>query len=159
MTLEARSSEYLLPLADPGATLETVGGKGASLARLVAAGLPVPDGFHVTTVAYNCFVAENNLQPAIAAALGEVDVNRPETLEPKVLKPLQDGCLPFRRNRRKRKEFIRFDEAVSLLEIRIEVIQNRVPLDVESLHDAGNSHLKLAADRLHLGDVGALDDV
>ncbi|MGD2205672.1 MAG: PEP/pyruvate-binding domain-containing protein [Anaerolineae bacterium] len=75
------SSEYVLPLADPGATLETVGGKGASLARLVAAGLPVPDGFHVTTAAYQRFVAENDLQPGILAALEQVDVGQPTTLE------------------------------------------------------------------------------
>ena len=43
------SAEYILPLAAPDAVLETVGGKGASLARLSRAGLPVPGGFHVTT--------------------------------------------------------------------------------------------------------------
>ena len=37
---------YTLPLADPQAALASVGGKGASLAHLCAAGLPVPDGFH-----------------------------------------------------------------------------------------------------------------
>ncbi|WP_344416274.1 PEP/pyruvate-binding domain-containing protein [Pseudonocardia ailaonensis] len=42
----------VLPLADPGADLATVGGKGASLARAARAGLPVPPGFHVTTAAY-----------------------------------------------------------------------------------------------------------
>jgi phosphohistidine swiveling domain-containing protein len=81
MTTNLRSSEYVLPLADSGATLETVGGKGASLARLVAAGLPVPDGFHVTTAAYRRFVAENDLQPGILAALEGVDVSQPATLE------------------------------------------------------------------------------
>ena len=45
----------MLPLADPGADLDTVGGKGASLARLAAAGLPVPGGFHLTTHAYRRF--------------------------------------------------------------------------------------------------------
>jgi phosphoenolpyruvate synthase/pyruvate phosphate dikinase len=75
------SSEVVLPLADPGAALETVGGKGASLARLVTAGLPVPDGFHVTTKAYRRFVAENDLQPGIVAALEPVDVSQPATLE------------------------------------------------------------------------------
>ncbi len=74
-------SEYVLHLADAQATLETVGGKGASLARLIAAGLPVPDGFHVTTAAYRRFVAENELQPAILAALEAVDVAQPATLE------------------------------------------------------------------------------
>ncbi|MGI5507061.1 PEP/pyruvate-binding domain-containing protein [Lentzea sp. CA-135723] len=45
-------SSLLLPLDDPQATLAVVGGKGASLARLVRAGLPVPAGFHLTTRAY-----------------------------------------------------------------------------------------------------------
>jgi phosphoenolpyruvate synthase/pyruvate phosphate dikinase len=73
--------KYILPLADPGATLETVGGKGASLARLANAGLPVPDGFHVTTAAYRQFVDENDLQPRILAALDAVDASQPATLE------------------------------------------------------------------------------
>lgn len=72
---------YILPLADPQAVLETVGGKGASLARLSAAGLPVPPGFHITTAAYRQFVAANDLQPAIAAALQDADVTQPATLE------------------------------------------------------------------------------
>ncbi len=75
------SGEYVLPLADPEATLESVGGKGASLARLVAAGLPVPDGFHVTTAAYRRFVDENGLQPGILAALEQVDGGSPATLD------------------------------------------------------------------------------
>lgn len=74
-------TQYTLPLADPQAVLETVGGKGASLARLSAAGLPVPPGFHVTTAAYRQFVAANDLQPAIAAILQDVDVTQPATLE------------------------------------------------------------------------------
>ncbi len=72
---------YTLPLSDPQADLETVGGKGASLSRLVAAGLPVPDGFHITTQAYRQFVGANNLQAGILAALGKVDASRPTTLE------------------------------------------------------------------------------
>jgi phosphohistidine swiveling domain-containing protein len=81
MNSEMKSVEYVLPLADDKARLETAGGKGASLARLVKAGLPVPDGFHVTTAAYRQFVAENELQPGIVAALEEVDVTQPATLE------------------------------------------------------------------------------
>ncbi len=73
--------KYVLPLADSQATLEIVGGKGASLARLTAAGLPVPGGFHVTTAAYNQFVAENNLQPHILVALETVYASQPTTLE------------------------------------------------------------------------------
>ncbi len=73
--------EYVISLADPRATLAIAGGKGASLARLCAAGLPVPGGFHVTTAAYNQFVAENNLQPRILAALQSADISQPVTLE------------------------------------------------------------------------------
>ncbi|MEU3644248.1 PEP/pyruvate-binding domain-containing protein [Lentzea sp. NPDC034063] len=42
----------ILPLDDSRAVLAAAGGKGASLARLVRAGLPVPAGFHLTTRAY-----------------------------------------------------------------------------------------------------------
>lgn len=59
----------VLPLDDTAAALETVGGKGASLARLARAGLPVPDGFHVTTDAYREFVAP--FRDRILAALDE----------------------------------------------------------------------------------------
>jgi phosphohistidine swiveling domain-containing protein len=73
--------EYVYHLADPRATLAIAGGKGASLARLCAAGLPVPDGFHLATAAYQQFVAENELQPRILAALEPVDADQPATLE------------------------------------------------------------------------------
>ncbi|MEU4509444.1 PEP/pyruvate-binding domain-containing protein [Nonomuraea wenchangensis] len=49
--------KLVLPLDDPAADLALAGGKGASLARLARAGLPVPGGFHVTTAAYRAFVA------------------------------------------------------------------------------------------------------
>ncbi|TWP46490.1 pyruvate, phosphate dikinase [Lentzea tibetensis] len=44
--------EYVLPLDAEEADLATAGGKGASLAKLTRAGLPVPPGFHITTHAY-----------------------------------------------------------------------------------------------------------
>jgi phosphohistidine swiveling domain-containing protein len=81
MMSELKTCKYVLPLADEEARLETAGGKGASLARLVSADLPVPDGFHVTTAAYRQFVAENELQPGIVAALEKVDFTQPATLE------------------------------------------------------------------------------
>ncbi len=74
-------SEYVLPLSDSGATLEAVGGKGAALTEMIRAGLPVPDGFHVTTAAYRAFVEENDLEPAILAALEAADPNKPASLE------------------------------------------------------------------------------
>ena len=74
-------STFVLPLSDSNATLETVGGKGMSLAKLARAGLPVPGGFHVTTDAYRTFVDINGLQPEIIAALRMVDISLPATLE------------------------------------------------------------------------------
>ena len=71
----------ILPLSDPDATLETVGGKGMSLAKLSRAGLPVPGGFHVTTEAYRRFVADNGLQPHIEEALQEAEAAQPASLD------------------------------------------------------------------------------
>jgi len=72
---------YTLPLSAPQADLETVGGKGMSLAKLTNAGLPVPGGFHVTTEAYRQFVTANNLQTKIEAAIRTADPVLPATLE------------------------------------------------------------------------------
>ena len=71
----------VLALDDASATLEQVGGKGASLARMAAAGLPVPPGFHITTAAYRRFVTENGLQEEILAAVAPVAADQPATLE------------------------------------------------------------------------------
>ena len=63
------SGPLILPLDSGDATLELAGGKGASLARMAAAGLPVPGGFHITTAAYRRFVVENDLLESILSAL------------------------------------------------------------------------------------------
>jgi rifampicin phosphotransferase len=75
------TQEYVLPLDDRWATLETVGGKGASLARLWRVGVPVPGGFHLTTTAYKKFVTANNLESGIRAALEKAETSKPDTLE------------------------------------------------------------------------------
>jgi rifampicin phosphotransferase len=75
------TTEYTLPLAHADATLATVGGKGASLAKLAGAGLPVPGGFHITTAAYDRFVAENHLRSAVLAALEAAAPALPASLE------------------------------------------------------------------------------
>ena len=73
--------EYVMSLSDQRANLETVGGKGASLARLFIAGLPVPIGFHITTQAYRRFVAVNDLQAKILAVIDTLDIANPELLD------------------------------------------------------------------------------
>lgn len=78
---EAAHAPLILSLADNDATLATVGGKGLSLTKMMAAGLPVPGGFHVTTAAYRWFVAANGLQTQIEAALAGIDAANPAALE------------------------------------------------------------------------------
>ena len=60
---------HVLPFDAPAdaasADLDSVGGKGLSLARLTAAGFAVPAGFTVTTAAYRQFVSDDDLQQAI----------------------------------------------------------------------------------------------
>lgn len=75
------TAEYILPLSDPRASLETVGGKAASLARLASAGFPVPDGFTVTTAAYQDFAAASGLQRQILGILAETPVEDVTALE------------------------------------------------------------------------------
>ena len=79
--LEFMDEEFILALDDKRANLMSAGGKGASLARLAASDLPVPDGFHVTTAAYRAFVAQNGLQEPIMRALATVDVDQPASLK------------------------------------------------------------------------------
>jgi len=50
-----------------------VGGKNASLGTMIAAGLPVPPGFAVTTEAYDLLRAHDDLRTAIRRALARVD--------------------------------------------------------------------------------------
>ena len=76
-----QATPFILSLDSPLATLERVGGKGASLARMVAGGLPVPPGFHITTHAYRRYVDENHLGEGIQAAAAQAQVKDPATLD------------------------------------------------------------------------------
>jgi len=76
-----QDNALVLALDDASARLSCVGGKGSSLARLAAAGLPVPPGFHVTTTAYRLFVAKYELQEQILAAVSTASPDQPATLE------------------------------------------------------------------------------
>jgi rifampicin phosphotransferase len=62
-------------------SLAEVGGKGANLGELVAAGVPVPVAFCVTTEAYRRFLSDNELMPRITAALAPIDYEDPSSVE------------------------------------------------------------------------------
>lgn len=72
---------YVLPLEHKQATIEIIGGKGMSLSKLLTAGIPVPDGFHVTTASYQIFVETNHIQSRINKLLDGIDSNNTSQLE------------------------------------------------------------------------------
>ncbi|MFI0355910.1 PEP/pyruvate-binding domain-containing protein [Actinomadura sp. 9N407] len=72
---------FVLPLEDAAAGPAVVGGKGAELARLAAAGLPVPAGFHVTADAYREFVERGGLRGAVLSMAARVDPELPVTAD------------------------------------------------------------------------------
>ena len=88
---------FILQFKNEKANLEVVGGKGQSLTRLVKAGFPVPDGFHITTQAYKLFVEENHLTSGIKTALDSADPEHPASLQAaseNIRDLFLDGVLP-----------------------------------------------------------------
>ena len=53
-----------------------VGGKALSLAKMIRSGIPVPDGFVVTTEHWNYFLEDNNLKEKIEKLLSVVDLEK-----------------------------------------------------------------------------------
>jgi pyruvate,water dikinase len=72
---------FILRLDSPEATLDLVGGKGASLARMAVSGLPVPAGFHITTNAYRRFVDANGLDEEILSVAAQTGSDEPTAFE------------------------------------------------------------------------------
>ncbi len=69
------SGEVVLGFGDlRRADVDRVGGKGANLGELTAAGLPVPRGFVITAEAYAAFCDGGDLRSRIAARIAGVDV-------------------------------------------------------------------------------------
>src|SRR5438874_2586401 len=65
---QSSHSPLVLPLsAIEASLLPLVGGKAANLGELIRAGLPVPDGFCVTTAAYELASQQANLEPLLHA--------------------------------------------------------------------------------------------
>ena len=71
----------VVPLASAEASLAVFGGKGRSLAKLAASGLPVPDGFLLSTGAYKDFVEANELQESILQIVTEATPGQAASIE------------------------------------------------------------------------------
>ena len=65
----------ITPIDTTNDALETVGGKGRSLAQMTRAGFDVPEGFLLSTAAYRDFVADNELGARI------LELARPEIID------------------------------------------------------------------------------
>ncbi len=90
-------TEFVVELAHSLASLELVGGKGTSLAKMAQAGLPVPDGFHVTTAAYQAFLEANQLSSQIASGLQSANPADPAMLEAasaSIRQAFEDASIP-----------------------------------------------------------------
>jgi len=59
-------------LAEKG-DIEEIGGKARNLMDLLVAGFPVPEGWVVSTIAYDNFLDRNGLRERISKALGDLD--------------------------------------------------------------------------------------
>ena len=85
--MEETKHNFLVGLGEDKSTeLAVVGGKGASLGRLVKAGFPVPSGFVVTTDAYAACLHANNLKMQIEEILEGLDYGNLDELEEKTKK-------------------------------------------------------------------------
>ena len=83
---------YVSSLSNLDTSLSNAGGKGLSLSRMIRSGLPVPDGFYVSTAAYRSFILLNDLQGTIDRAYASVDINQPRSVE-NVSKLIRDRIL------------------------------------------------------------------
>ncbi len=72
----------LVRLGDDASTeIAVVGGKGASLGRLLKAGFPVPSGFVVTTAGYAECIRANDLEAPIEQILKDIDYDNVDDVE------------------------------------------------------------------------------
>ncbi|WNG32835.1 phosphoenolpyruvate synthase [Archangium violaceum] len=98
MNQALESSRWVLAFEEPGGrALPVVGGKGASLGEMAGAGLPVPPGFCVTTVAFSSFLAGCPEAPELLAALDAVepeDVEGVRRVGQRVRQRLSDVAVP-----------------------------------------------------------------
>ena len=71
----------ILDLNSELANLQSAGGKGANLARLVRFGYRVPDGFIVPIAAYLEFINRNQIQTYISEQLSKLNTADPQNLD------------------------------------------------------------------------------
>ena len=123
--------------------VESVGGKNASLGELISqlagAGVRVPGGFATTALAFNDFLAENNLVERIRARLDGLDVDDVKALEQcgaDIRKWVVEAPLPVRLEK-EIKEFYQELEKTSSGEISVAVRSSATAEDLPDASFAG----------------------
>ena len=88
---ELTVTEWVLPYSSiTRETVDWVGGKNANLGELLnRVGLPIPDGFAITTSAYNYFLEQNDLIDEINRMRRHLDLHDPHAVN-KVSQEIQD---------------------------------------------------------------------
>ncbi len=103
-----------LPISSSSVTFENAGGKGASLARLIRLGQPVPAGFIITTDAYHLFVSANHLDDVIASSTAGAaadDFEQLEAASAQIRRAFSAGRLPAEIEAAVKKEWAVFGAA------------------------------------------------
>jgi len=79
---ELTVTEWVLPYANITRDMvDSVGGKNANLGELLnRVGLPIPDGFAVTTASYNYFLEQNDLLDEIHSLRRHLDLHDPQAV-------------------------------------------------------------------------------
>lgn len=73
---------YIIPLSQINKSdILIAGGKGANLGEMIGASFPIPNGFVLTTAAYDAFVQANGLQSQILDLASKVSTNDPQLSE------------------------------------------------------------------------------
>ncbi|EPR43386.1 pyruvate phosphate dikinase PEP/pyruvate-binding protein [Desulfovibrio sp. X2] len=88
---------YVLSLAEAAARPELCGGKAAGLGAAAALGLPVPEGFALTTHAYELFLSRAGLRARLDETLSRVRVDEPEDFDElcaMMQEAVEDAALP-----------------------------------------------------------------
>jgi len=76
--------------------IANVGGKGANLGEMYNIGIPVPNGFVVTSQAYYNFIEENQLKDKLKNILDAADIDQPDQLldaSKKIKKIIKGGTI------------------------------------------------------------------
>jgi pyruvate,water dikinase len=90
---------FLYPLEGSNPEELQAGGKGLHLCRLKHLGLPVPEGFIISTAAFAYFLEANNLRPRINSLLSHVDLRSVQSLSTtaaQLMRMIEEAEMPER---------------------------------------------------------------